>query len=138
MNNLKRSVGGGGGGIVATKSESTVSGCENTTRKCPNCGTTLTYSTTGNRNLANRKGNLCRSCTFLGRHPNPESRKKMSASHIGFKHTNAHKTKIRGNGNPMYGIHRYDKLNPFFGKRHDSEARRKMRVAACLRVLFLQ
>ena len=35
----------------------------------------------------------------------------------------------------MYGVHRYDQLNPFYGKRHDAEARRKMRVAACYKVI---
>ena len=123
--------------MTATRNESIGNGCGNTTRKCPNCGKTLTYSTIGNRNLADRKGNICRSCTFSGRHPSAETRKRQSASHIGFKHTTAHRTKISGNGNPMYGVHRYDRSNPFFGKQHREEARRKMRVAACKRVLNL-
>jgi very-short-patch-repair endonuclease len=53
----------------------------------------------------------------------------------GHPHTQAHKDSICGAGNPMYGVHRYDHLNPFYGKRHDAEARRRMRVAACHKVL---
>ena len=124
--------------MTATRSGSIKSECGSTTRKCPNCDTTLTYSTVGNRNLANRKKNLCRKCTFTGRHPSEEICQKMGAAHIGLKHTDAHKTKIRGSGNPMYGVHRYDNLNPFYGKRHSEDARRRMRVAACLRVIALQ
>ena len=138
MHNLKQNDDGGGNGTTATKNESIVSGCGNTTRKCPKCETVLSYSTVGNRNLADRKKNLCRRCTFTGRHPSEEICRKMGDAHIGLKHTDAHKTSIRGSGNPMYGVHRYDNLNPFFGKRHGDEARRKMRMAACLRVISLQ
>lgn len=53
----------------------------------------------------------------------------------GHSHTQEHKDSIRGAGNPMYGVHRYGEQNPFYGKRHDAEARRRMRVAACYKVL---
>lgn len=62
----------------------------------------------------------------------------MAKSHTGLQHTDQHRQNIKGEGNPMYGVHRYDKLNPFYGKQHDAESRRKMRVAACKRVLELQ
>lgn len=138
MSSLKPNDDGDGNGITAIKNESIVSECGGTTRRCPKCGTALTYSTVGNRNLADRKKNLCRKCTFTGRHPSEKSRQKMSVSQRGRKHHEKTLEKMRGNGNGMYGVHRYNNLNPFYGKRHDDEARRKMRVAACLRVISLQ
>lgn len=38
----------------------------------------------------------------------------------------------------MYGVHRYDTLNPFYGRCHTEEAKRKMRVATCKRILKIQ
>lgn len=61
----------------------------------------------------------------------------MSNSHNGSKHTENHKKKISGSGNPMYGKHRYDNLNPFYGRQHNEESKRKMRIAACKRILEL-
>ena len=46
-------------------------------------------------------------------------------------HTKKTKQKMSGSNNGMYGVHRYDKLNPFYGKQHTDESRRKMRIAAC-------
>lgn len=38
-------------------------------------------------------------------------------------------TRYSGEGNPMYGVHRYGELNPMFGKKHSREAKEKMRKA---------
>lgn len=142
MSNSKQSDGGGVNGIIATKNGSTQNVCENTTpkwtRRCPQCNDVLEYGTAGNRNLANRENRLCRSCTFSGRHPSDATRRRMSSSQTGRKHSDATLSKMRGSGNGMYGVHRYDNLNPFYGKRHAEESRRRMRVAACLRVISLQ
>lgn len=128
--------------IVRINDALTKNECESITsdleRKCPSCKNILKYSTIGNRNLAERKRNLCRKCTFTGRHPSSTTLERMSASHLGFKHTDTHRKNMSGQGNGMYGIHRYDTLNPFHGKLHTEEAKRKMRVAACKRVLELQ
>lgn len=62
----------------------------------------------------------------------------MAISQSKRKHPESVKQKMRGSGNGMFGVHRYDKENPFYGKRHNEEARRRMRVAACERVLYLQ
>jgi len=108
------------------------------TRKCPQCNDILTYSSIGNKNFAERQKRLCRSCTFFGRHPSDSTRHKMSESQSKRRHPESVKQKMRGSRNGMYGVHRYDNLNPFYGKKHDFETCRKMRVAACLRVLRLQ
>lgn len=34
-----------------------------------------------------------------------------------------------GDGNPMYGVHRYGELNPMFGKTHSDDVRQKIREA---------
>lgn len=141
-NNLKQNADGDVSGMLEIKNESIRNECENIiqsySRKCPKCNVLLTYSSIGNLNLATKKNCCCRSCTSSGRSPSPETRKKMSISHNGFKHTDVHKRKIKGAGNPMYGIHRYDNLNPFYGKKHTDDSRRKMRIAACKRILKLQ
>lgn len=141
-NNLTQNDVGDVNGMSETKNELTKTECENITpiytRRCPRCKMLLTYSSIGNLNLAIKKNCSCRSCTFSGKSFSHETRQKMSISHRGLKHTDVHKRKIRGPGNPMYGIHRYDKLNPFYGKKHTDDSRRKMRISACKRVLELQ
>lgn len=142
MSNLKQDVDGEESGIIETKSRSTESVCKNITKSleriCPKCNIILKYSTIGNRNLANRKKNLCRKCTFTGRYPSEKAREKMAVSQSKRKHPESVKQKMCGTGNGMYGVHRYDHLNPFHGKCHTEEARRKMRIAACERVRQLQ
>jgi hypothetical protein len=34
-----------------------------------------------------------------------------------------------GEGNPMFGVHRYGELNPMFGKKHSDDAKEKIRQA---------
>ncbi len=42
---------------------------------------------------------------------------------------NKGKTFLKGSENPMFGIHRYGKENPFYGKKHSEETKQKIREA---------
>lgn len=105
------------------------------TKLCPICRREMAYTSREIFNASIKRNKCCNSCKNKGRHPSEEIRNRMSVSHIGFKHTDAHKQKITEKGNPMYGVHRYDELAPFYGKRHTEESRRKMRVIMCQKVL---
>ena len=59
----------------------------------------------------------------LNSEPSPETRKKLSASHKGRKHTAETRAKISMN-HGMRG-----KKNPFFGRKHTAETRAKISVA---------
>lgn len=110
-------------------------------RACPCCGTPVPYSGKSAFYTARRKKSKCAKCRHLGIKMPESAKRKLSIARTrkpGHPHTKSHRERFTGNGNPMYGVHRYDKSNPFFGKQHREEARRKMRVAACKRVLNLQ
>ena len=108
---------------------------EKYTKLCPRCNREMTYLSREVFLHSVAQNRCCNNCKNKGRHPSEITRKKMGAAHVGLKHTEQHRENIRGQGNPMYGVHRYDELNPFYGKRHSEEARRKMRVAMCKKVL---
>jgi len=146
MNTLKQSGNGGENGITEIKSESIKNGCENImprkwTRKCPDCNIDIEYGSRKAYHIAIKfPSRRCRWCKQKGKQISNETRQKLSVSRLGkgHPHTEKHKQNMRGSGNGMYGIHRYDIQNPFYGKHHTEEARRKMRIAACKRVIKLQ
>jgi len=69
----------------------------------------------------------------LGKHSSIEARNKIAKSHIGKKdslETRKRKSESRiGNKNPMYGIHRFGKEAPMFGKKQSENSREKNRNA---------
>lgn len=58
-----------------------------------------------------------------GKPKTEEQKRKMSEAQIGNKN---HMFGKCGALNPMYGVHRYGEDNPFFGKKHSEETRRKL------------
>src|ERR1039458_8487401 len=66
MSNSKQNDDGDGNGITATKSESTVSECENTTsrwvRECPECHKITLYTRNSSKLRADRINGRCRKC----------------------------------------------------------------------------
>ena len=38
----------------------------------------------------------------------------------------AHSNNLKGENNPMYGVHRYGELNPMYGKKHSEETKKKI------------
>jgi hypothetical protein len=86
-------------------------------KNCPTCNRIISYVNKYLLRDAINKKTICKSCR---------------------RHSTETKEKMSGKGNGMYGTHRYDTQNPFHGKHHTNEARRKMRIAACKRVLELQ
>lgn len=79
-------------------------------RKCPKCNCEITYSNKYNMNNANKKNSKCKSCG-LKEVMTDDVRKKMSE-------------RVKGENNPMFG--KIGKLNPFFGKKHTDETKKKM------------
>lgn len=57
--------------------------------------------------------------SYCMRHLSAESRQKMIDNHAD----------VSGSNNPMYGVHRYGSENPFYGKKHSEESRKKMSEA---------
>jgi len=107
-------------------------------RNCPICNKELEYKRKDSYYTALKANSSCKRCKQLGKKMSEETKRKLSVAHKGkpgHPHTAQHRQKITEAGNPMYGVHRYDELNPFYGKRHSEEARRKMRVAMCKKVL---
>ena len=107
-------------------------------RTCPQCSRPIKHKDKHSFYLGKREGWKCAKCRHIGIKHTDESKRKLSIAHKGkpgHPHTAQHRQKITEAGNPMYGVHRYDELNPFYGKRHSEEARRKMRVAMCKKVL---
>lgn len=128
----------------------------NLSRNCPRCHKEILYGEVWYRNKQERLGTICKSCSNhnkgkslplsvkqkignakKGKIASIETRQKMSISQTGRKHPENVKQKMKGCGNGMYGVHRYNNKNPFHGKRHTDESKRKMRVAACEKVLKL-
>lgn len=126
-------------------------------RNCPGCNKEIFHTKKWVRDKFDKLQKKCKSCGSYnkgkildlsvkekisnanrGMIRSLEARMKMSISQTGRKHTEETKQKMSKDGNGMYGVHRYDTQNPFHGKTHTNEARRKMRIAACKRVLELQ
>jgi hypothetical protein len=79
-------------------------------RKCPKCDCELTYKSKYSLINANKKNSKCKSCG-LKEIMTDDYRKKISE-------------RLKGENNPMFG--KFGKLNPFFGKKHTEETKKKM------------
>lgn len=79
-------------------------------RKCPKCDCEITYSNKYNMNNANKKNSKCKSCG-LKEVITDDVKKRMSE-------------RVKGENNPMYG--KFGELNPFFGKTHTDESKKRM------------
>ena len=79
-------------------------------RKCPKCDCEITYTNKFNMNSANKKNSKCKSCG-LKEIMTDDVKKRMSE-------------RFKGENNPMFG--KFGKLNPFFGKKHTEETKKKM------------
>lgn len=70
-----------------------------------------------------------------GKHLSEETKRKISKSKKGKKPIISEELrkikseKFSGKNNPMYGIHRYGKESPFYGKHHTEEAKKKISEA---------
>jgi hypothetical protein len=142
-----------------TKNEFVKNICENTTkqkrwmRNCPICNKEIFHTERWVRNKFQKINKKCKSCgaynkgkslslltkqklriSQTGKIASIETRQKMSVSQSKRKHPESVKLKMRGSGNGMYGVHRYDTKNPFYGKRHSEISRLKMRLASIQRL----
>lgn len=79
-------------------------------RKCPKCECEITYTNKYNMLNAEKKQSKCKSCG-LKESITEDIKKRMSE-------------RVKGDKNPMYG--NYGKLNPFFGKKHSDETKKKI------------
>lgn len=79
-------------------------------RRCPNCDCEITYTNKYNMLNAEKKQSKCKSCGIKSV-ITYEVRKKMSE-------------RFKGENNPMYG--KFGNLNPFFGKCHSEETKKKI------------
>ena len=84
-------------------------------RKCPLCNKELGYTNKKNRNMAEKKRSCCSSCSCKEVHKRPEI--ILRDKQLGV----LRKKRYRG------------KDNPFYGKKHSEETRKKMRGAAELK-----
>ncbi len=105
-------------------------------RNCPKCNSLITYTNIGNRNQAEKKNKLCKCClnknlsiVFTGRSLSDETKIKLSHKLKGrpvlwkdkirqsLKQFNARHPLIWANNkNPMFGVQRFGKNNPNYGK----------------------
>jgi len=81
-------------------------------RKCPKCECEITYTNKYNMLNAEKKQSKCKSCG-LKEVMTEDVKKRMSE-------------RFKGEKNPMYG--KFGELNPFFGKKHSDETKKKMVV----------
>lgn len=79
-------------------------------RKCPKCNCEITYSNKYNMINANKKNSKCKSCG-LKEVMTDDVKKRMSE-------------RVKGKNNPMHG--KFGELNPFFGKNHNDETKKKI------------
>jgi hypothetical protein len=79
-------------------------------RNCPVCNKELIYSNKYSFQSAEIKKSKCRSCG-IKQTITEERQKQMS-------------NRVKGENNPMYGM--YGNLNPFFGKKHTEESKKKI------------
>lgn len=81
-------------------------------RKCSKCECEITYKNKYNMLNAEKKQSKCKSCG-LKEVMTEDVKKRMSE-------------RFKGEKNPMYG--KFGELNPFFGKKHSDETKKKMVV----------
>jgi hypothetical protein len=81
-------------------------------RKCSKCECEITYKNKYNMLNAEKKQSKCKSCG-LKEVMTEDVKKRMSE-------------RFKGKKNPMYG--KFGELNPFFGKKHSDETKKKMVV----------
>ena len=79
-------------------------------RNCPVCGKEIIYKNKNNHKIAEKNKSLCKSCGIKSI-MTEEYRKKIS-------------DRFKGDKNPMYG--KTGNLNPFFGRSHSEETKRKI------------
>lgn len=79
-------------------------------RKCPACSKIITYKSVYAMRNSEKKGKKCKSCA-VKEVITDEVRKKMSE-------------RVKGNKNPMFNM--CGDKNPFYGKKHNEESKRKM------------
>lgn len=108
-------------------------------RKCQTCNNEITYNRRCNYLKAERNKCRCKKCrakeSNRGRIPSEEARRNMSLAQRGRKHPEHVLQKMRGENNGMYGVYRCAEKNPFYGKKHSEEARKKMRLAMCKKIV---
>jgi hypothetical protein len=83
---------------------------KNFTRKCPNCDLEISYCTIYALRNAEKKNSFCKSCGI--KNAMTEERKKILSE------------RVKGEKNPMYN--KKGELNPFFGKTHSEESKKKI------------
>jgi len=109
-----------------TASVSSENECENIgnqwTRICPRCKTVIQYTKRKSKYRADRINGMCRRCAVsktglsnIGKYVSIKTRRRMSLAQC-----------------------RSTNINPFKGKHHTDETKRKMRIMACNRVLQYQ
>lgn len=79
-------------------------------RNCPKCNCEITYKSKYSLINANKKNSKCKSCG-LKEIMTDEVKKRMSE-------------RVKGENNPMFG--KTGNLNPFFGKKHTEETKKKI------------
>jgi hypothetical protein len=79
-------------------------------RNCPKCNCEITYKSKYSLINANKKNSKCKSCG-LKEIMTDEVKKRMSE-------------RVKGENNPMFG--KFGELNPFFGKHHTEESKKKI------------
>jgi len=118
-------------------------------RKCPKCEDLIVYTNVGNRNMAEKKKKLCLKCVSIqlsikntGKKLTQATKEKLSDIFKGRpilwkdkigqakkKFYKEHPNELpKGNKNPMFGVHRIGSFNPNFGKRWNSEQRKRARL----------
>jgi hypothetical protein len=109
-------------------------------RKCARCQSVVDYKYYIDYLRAIRKNTKCKKCASIGvnsgRIPSIETKRRMSRSQLGRKHSDGTKKKMSGKGNGMFGIYRCGEDNPFYGKNHSEKSKIKMRKAALTRALL--
>ena len=137
MKNMKQNLDGSANGIIETPIELNCIECQPIMRlwerNCPKCRKILKYKSKYLRDVAHRKISNCKSCGRMGinkgRKHSDATKLNMSRSQKGRKHSEETKEKMRGENNGMYGTYRIKENNPFYGRKHTLESRRKMRLS---------
>lgn len=121
-------------------------------RQCPSCNKDIYHTECWVRNKSEKLSKKCKSCalkgrvvsvetrllqskSFKGRKVSDKTRKNMSIAQTGRKHSIETRLKMCGSNNGMYGVYRTGDKNPFCGKKHDDESKRKMRIAMSHKII---